>query len=133
MSGWFLDSSVLLLAVGGPHPMREPCRSFLARAAERAERIHLSVEGGQEYLFHRMRRVSRERAIAEFDQLDQTVVWHDFSADILRAARDLVARGHARGRDAVHVATAWAAGFTAIVSSDVDFDGIPGLERITPH
>lgn len=60
------------------------------------------------------------------------VTWHPFDTEVLRASRDLVADGHARGRDAVHAATARASGFAEIVSCDSDFDGIPGLNRLDP-
>lgn len=77
--------------------------------------------------------VGKESAIREFDQVERLVVWHAFDLDILRAARDLMARSHVRGRDAVHAATALAAGFDTIVSTDRDFDGIPGLTRRDPR
>lgn len=128
----FLDPSVLLLAVGGEHPDRPACRELLAAAGSGRVALHVSVEGGQEFLFHRLRIAGRERAVREFDQVERLAVWHPFDLDILRASRDLVSRGHARGRDAVHAATALAAGFAAIVSTDRDFDGIPGLARIAP-
>ena len=128
----FVDPSVLLVASGGENPWRDPCRAVLAAVAMGRARLHLSVEGGQEYLFHRLRRVEGAQAVAEFEQLDRLAHWHDFDADILRASADLVLRGHARGRDAVHAATALAAGFTTIVSGDADFNGIPGLVRRDP-
>ena len=128
----FVDPSVLLLAMGGPHPLRSGCRDVLAETAAGRLRLHMSVDGGQEILFHRLRRVGRDRAIREFNQVERLVVWHAFDIDVLRASRDLVARSHARGRDAVHAATALAAGFATIVSTDSDFDGIPGLTRLDP-
>ncbi len=128
----FVDPSVLLLAAGGEHRLRAPCRRVLEAAAGRRVRLHLSVEGGREFLFHRLRRTDTERAISEFDLLDRLVVWHRFDRDILLRARELIAAGHLRGRDAVHAATALAASFEAIVSCDSDFDGVPGLHRIDP-
>ena len=44
-----------------------------------------------------------------------------------------MARSHVRGRDAVHAATALDAGFDTIVSTDRDFDGIPGLTQRDPR
>lgn len=129
----FVDPSVLLLAAGGEHRLREPCRRVLEAAANQQVRLHLSVEGGQEFLFHRLRRTDTERAVGEFDLLDRLVVWHPFDRDILLRARGLIAAGHLRGRDAVHAATALAASFEAIVSCDGDFDGVPGLRRIDPE
>ncbi len=128
----FVDPSVLLLAVGGEHPWREPCRAVLGAAAAGEVRLHLSVEGGQEFLFHRLRRVGRQQAVEQFALLDRLAVWHSFDVEILRRSAELVRNDHARGRDAVHAATALAAGFASIVSCDPDFDGIPGLTRLDP-
>lgn len=132
MTPLFVDPAVLLLAVGGEHELRSRCRALLESAAEGLVQLHLSVEGGQEFLFHRMRVAGREAAVQEFDQLERLVIWHPFDLDVLRSARDLISRGHVRGRDAVHPATALAAGFDAIVSTRRDFDGIPGLARREP-
>jgi len=128
----FVDSSVLLIAVGGELPWRESCRAVLAAASRGEVRLHMSVEGGQEFLFHRMRKTDLASAVAQFDLVDALVVWHAFDVETMRRARDLVAQGVALGRDAVHAATALTAGFDAIVSCDRDFDGIPGLARINP-
>jgi predicted nucleic acid-binding protein len=132
MRALFLDPSVLLLAIGGDHPWRSGCRRVLDLVGAEQARIHLSVEGGQEFLFHRVRKVGVPQAIQEFDALDALAVWHSFDVDVLRESRTLVARDLARGRDAVHAATALAAGFDRIVSCDADFDGIPGLRRLHP-
>ncbi|MDO5504317.1 MAG: type II toxin-antitoxin system VapC family toxin [Actinomycetia bacterium] len=132
MRSVFLDPSVLLLAVGGEYPARPACRAVVDRAAQGELRLHLSVEGGQEFLFHRMRRADISTALAQFDLIDRLVVWHAFDVEILRAARALVATASVRGRDAVHAATALAGGFTAIISSDADFDRVPGLARLDP-
>jgi hypothetical protein len=86
-------------------------------------RLHLSVEGGQEFLFHRLHVGSREAAVREFDALEGMVVWHPFDLETLRAPRDLIAPRLLRGRDAVHAATAMQVGFEAILSADGDFDG----------
>lgn len=133
MKALFVDPSVLLLAVGGDHPLRDPCRTVLRAAAEGTVRLHLSVEGGQEFLFHRLRTADRASAVHAFDLVDAFVEWHDFDQEVLRRSRDLVAAGHARGRDAVHAATALRAGFQAIVSCDRDFDAIPSLTRLDPR
>ncbi len=129
----FLDPSVLLLAIGRDHPHRDACRRVLALAGSGELTIHLSVEGGQEFLFHRMRIGDRTKAVQEFDAVDRLVVWHPFDEETLRASRDVVAAGSARGRDAVHAATAILGGFTEIVSCDADFDHIPGLRRKHPE
>lgn len=133
MTPLFVDSSVVLLAVGGDHSLRQPCRAVL-EAAHRGEVVlHMSVEGGQEFLFHRVRRRGVAAAVAEFELLDVIVRWHDFDAEILRRSVALVRDAGVRGRDAVHAATAIEAGFGAIVSCDEDFDAVPGLVRVAPE
>lgn len=132
MRSVFLDPSVLLLAVGAEHPLREPCRHVLEAAARGEIRLHLSVEGGQEFLFHRLRRGNLEDALRLFDLVDDLVIWHPFDADVLHRARALMATGAVRGRDAVHAATALLGGFEAIISCDADFDRVEGLRRIDP-
>lgn len=132
MRSLFLDTSVPLLAIGGASASRQACRSVLESAGRGEFRLHLSVEAGQEFLFHRTRRVGQARAVEEFDAFDAMVVWHEFDVETLRRSRDLVSSGHARGRDAVHAASALLAGFSQIVSCDADFDDIPGLRRLDP-
>ncbi|MGL5930670.1 MAG: type II toxin-antitoxin system VapC family toxin [Dermatophilaceae bacterium] len=133
MNAYFVDPSVLLYALGDSHPLRTACRAILDGAASGRMLLHLSVEGGQEFLFHRLRRIGPEGAVADFDDVDAFAVWHPFDVGLLRDSRTLVAQGHVRGRDAVHAATAIRAGFDSIVSPDRDFDGIPGLRRIDPR
>ncbi|MGL5816074.1 MAG: type II toxin-antitoxin system VapC family toxin [Phycicoccus sp.] len=133
MNAYFVDPSTLLYALGDSHPQRTACRSLLDGAASGSVLLHLSVEGGQEFLFHRLRRIGPQGAVADFDDVDEFTVWHPFDVGVLRDSRTLVASGHVRGRDAVHAATAIRAGFVSIVSPDRDFDGIPGLRRLDPH
>lgn len=106
---------------------------MLAAAAAGTVELHLSVEGGHEFLYHRLRRGDREQAVRQFDIVDALAIWHVFDVDILRASRHLVAGGHARGRHAVHAATALARDCSATVSCDADFYDIPGLGRLEPQ
>lgn len=128
----FLDSSVLLYAFGGASPQRDACLKVLDAASQRQAQLHLSVEAGQEFLLHRLRRDSRPAALAAFDTLTELVDWHPFDLGVLLRARRLIDTTQVRGRDAIHAATALRAGFDAIVTTDRDFEGIPGLRRIDP-
>lgn len=133
MADHFLDATIILLASGEPSEAKGACRSFLADEGASGATFHMSVEGVQEVLFHRMRMVDRETAIAEARDLADMVVLHPFDEGVLQTAVDLVATSSIRGRDAVHAATAIRGGFTEIVSADRDFDGVPGLRRIDPR
>lgn len=132
MSGWFVDTSVFLMAVGSPHEDREPSRAFMARAAGAGHRLHTSVETIQEFMFHRMRRAGRAEALGDARALSRSCVLHSFDADVLDEALGLIERTDLRGRDAVHAAAALTAGFDTIVSLDADFDQVPGLRRLSP-
>lgn len=129
----FVDTAPLLYAVGGAHPSRVACRSILAAAAEGELELHASVEAVQEFLFHRLRRDERSRAVDAARAVRELVVLHPFDAEVAATMLDVVESSHLGGRDAVHVATALTAGFDHIVSTDPDLDGVPGLRRFTPE
>ena len=128
----FIDSTVVLLAAGGPHPARAACAALLTSAATGELTLHASVEMIQEFVFHRMRRERSASAAERMTVLGESLVLHPFDSDVLRDSLELIRTGSVRGRDAVHAATALAAGFDAIVSTDTDVDGISGLRRIDP-
>lgn len=125
-----LDPSVFLHALGGEHGLRVPCREVLAHPGLE---LHASVELVQEVVFHRLRRVDRDQAVADARLVADSCRLHDFDANVLRRALSLIAEGRVGGRDAVHAATALEAGIGVIVSSDPDFEGIPGLDRVDPR
>jgi len=129
----FVDSSVLLHALGGPSPAREACVALVAAAGEARCTLHVSVEAVQEVVFHRMRRVPVSRAVEAGRRLSETAVVHPFDLDILRRSLLLVETCRIRGRDAVHAATAMAHGFDAVVTLDRDFEAVPGLGVVRPQ
>lgn len=128
----FVDTAVLLYAVGGAHEHRAPCRAVLASAASGDVELHASVELLQEFLFHRLRRTDRATAVQSARDVRQSLVLHPFDATVADTMLTLVAGSSIGGRDAVHAATALDAGFTEIVSTDSDLDGIVGLTRLSP-
>ena len=130
---WFVDTSVLLLAAGESHPQRTDAIAFLEQARTHRQALHVSVEALQEFTFHRLRRVERDRALEESEALARALVVHAFDGSIMTDALGLMRLTSLRGRDAVHAATALAAGFAFIVSCDRDFDSVPGLRRLEPR
>ena len=69
---YFVDTTVLLLAVGGESSEREVARAFIDRARRSRSDIHLSVAAAQAHVFHRLRRFGREVALAEGRALAET-------------------------------------------------------------
>jgi len=129
----FVDTAVIAYALGGPHELRGPCRFLVEAAAAGRLRLHASVEMVQELLFHRMRMVSRDRALEQAADVAILCELHEFDQRVLDLMIELIKTvGHLRGRDAVHAATAMRVGISRIVSPDPAFDSIPGLTRIGP-
>lgn len=131
MRPFFLDTSVLLLAVGGDREQRSTCRQIIAGIHQGDVDGHASVEAVQEYVHHRRRR-SERTAVDEALALCRMLTLHAFDEDVLDGALRLMATSPVRGRDAVHAATALRHGFDEIVSADRDFDDLPGLRRLDP-
>ncbi|MGI8418910.1 MAG: type II toxin-antitoxin system VapC family toxin [Nakamurella sp.] len=132
MRSFFVGTSVLLYAVGDEHPERQDSRSLLAAVTQGELRLHASVEAIQEFLHHRMRRSDRVKAVAQARLTTNLLVLHASDSAVLARAIDLVEGTKIRGRDAIHAATALLHGFGSIVTTDTDFNGIPGIERLAP-
>lgn len=128
----FVDTTVLAYAVGGPHEHRTACARLVHRAADADLTLHASAEAIAELVFHRMRRGPRAAAIETASLARQMLVVHAFDADVLDRALELIASTPLRSRDAVHAATALAAGFDSIVTTDADFASIPILRAVHP-
>ncbi|WP_163544468.1 type II toxin-antitoxin system VapC family toxin [Occultella kanbiaonis] len=129
---YLVDTAVFAYALGLPHERRDACRRIVELAAEGEVELHASVEMVQELLHHRMRRTQREAAVRQARAVADLCVLHPFDAAVLARALDLVSRTSLRGRDAVHAATATVNGIARLLSSDPDFDGVPGLVRVDP-
>jgi uncharacterized protein len=126
----YVDSSVLLLAAGADHPDRRWAVDHLDVRHGRTH--HASVECVQEFLFHRMRRVSRDRALEQAEAVMAGLVLHDFTTEVLVRSFDLVRATTVRGRDAVHAATALVAGVSTLITADRRFQQVPGLTVLHP-
>ena len=129
----FIDTNVLAYASGAGHSLKPVCQELLTSAMEGRVELHASVEAVQELAIHRIRRSNAEERVRLARAAAGFLVLHPFDEQVLAAALDLMESHNIRGRDAVHIATAVAGGFDAIVSADKDFDDIPGLRRIDPR
>ena len=128
-----VDSSILIYALGDPHPARDSCRRFLREATSGNGRAYASVEMFQETLRHRMRRTGdRAVAITEIREAEPMFITLNFDHEVLERALDLIEHSEVRGRDAVHAANALTYGIETIASTDAAFDGVRGLRRLDP-
>jgi predicted nucleic acid-binding protein len=101
----FVDTNVLMFAVGGPHPLRAPARAFFQEAIERAQQLATSAEVLQE-LLHAYLPVGRVATLDAALTLAEScipVVWPIEEEDV-RAARILANRFSSLGaRDLLHL------------------------------
>lgn len=130
----FIDTAVLMYAVGDEHPLREPCQDILRRVAAGELHATTSVEVIQE-IFHRflaLRRTAQGAQIAT-DALDLFAPVLPVTHAVMRRMPELVNRYPTlAARDLVHVATCLHEGIGDIISPDRGFDAIEGLRRIDP-
>lgn len=121
------------MAVGAEHRDQPAAVSFLERAGASTAVLHVSVEGVQEFLFHRLRRVAKALAVEQTLALMNSVAMHSFDEAVMTRAVELVEVSSIRGRDAVHAATALIAGFGGIVTFDADFGRMAGFDAVHPQ
>ena len=132
---FFIDTSVVMYAAGGEHPLKGPCARIIALIGEGGLDATTSVEVVQEIL-HRYRAIGRTGIGAE--QASRTL---DLFAPVLpithalmRRVPDLAARYPSlASRDLVHIATCVHEGIPDIVSADRGFDAVTEIRRITPE
>ncbi len=102
----FVDTNVLMYAVGRPHPLREEARTFFEEALQGQLPLATSAEVLQE-LLHAYVPVGRlETLEAAFDLVDSLIetVWSVDPGDV-RLARSLLTRHRELGaRDLLHLA-----------------------------
>lgn len=134
MSRVLLDTNVILYAIGGPHPLAEPCRRVIRLAGEGGLTAEAPVDLIQEVLHHRTRRLhDREQAAREANAAARLCRLHAvLPEDALMATRLFASSPSLSARDAIFAAIAVRHGLREIISADDDFDGLPSLTRIDP-
>jgi hypothetical protein len=135
MTRVFVDTNVLVYALGTEHPYREPCRAIVQLLADGRLQGETSVEVIQEVIHVRERRgMERSATLAlgnEYLELFGAV--HGFEPlDLERSMALLRTVAQLPPRDAVHAATAINRGIATILSADRHFDAIAGVERVDP-
>ena len=103
----FVDTNVLMYAVGGAHPLRSEARAFFEEALERRDRLATSVEVLQELLhaYVPVRRKDTLDAALELAEATIGVIWPVEHEDV-KLARALADRHAGLGaRDLMHMAS----------------------------
>ena len=128
----FVDSNIPMYLVGAGHPNKAAARRLLERAIVDSEPLTTDVEVLQE-LLHRYLAIDRRDAIGPaWDAIVGVVdVIHPIEREDVERARRLVGvAGNLSARDALHVAVMQRRGIARILTFDIGFDGILGIERV---
>jgi uncharacterized protein len=129
----FVDSNIPMYLVGAPHPHKIDAQRLLERAVAAGERLVSDAEVLQEIL-HRYVAIDRRDAIQPAIDVLLGVVDEVFPielADVERAKTIILGKRRLSARDAIHLATMEHHGAERIMSFDAEFDGYPGVTRIS--
>ncbi|MPY92324.1 MAG: PIN domain-containing protein [Acidimicrobiia bacterium] len=128
----FVDSNVPMYLIGGDHRNKNTARAVLQRLVSEGRRLVTDAEVYKEVL-HRFGASARRDAIQRAFDLVDSMVDHVFTieyADVV-AAKDLLATHPAlSARGAIHVATMRREGVRQVISFDLGFDSVAGIERL---
>ena len=128
-----VDSNVLMYLVGVPHPHKSDAQRLLEKLVSERQRLVTDAEVLQEIL-HRYVAINRRDAIQPaFDALlgivDQVLAIDQ--ADAERAKQIVMGNRQLSARDAVHLAVMEHHGIDRILTFDSEFDGFPGVTRLS--
>ena len=129
----YLDTNVLVYAIGGDSPHRDPCREILRAVAERRLTGETSAYTVQELVRQTQRRGDRQATTRARSAIDLCRDLHPVDGVVIRRAIEIVERYPRLDiADAVHVATATTHRLTTVLSADRGLDGISEIERVDP-
>jgi len=123
-----LDTTVLVYAVGDPHPLAHRARDLVAAIEHGRLRATTTIEAVQEFAHVRARRRGRADAAAlarDFANLLSPLLASD--EEDLDRGLDLFEEGPLGAFDSVLAATAKAGGAHALVSADRGFAAVAGI------
>lgn len=133
----FIDVNIPMCAAGKSHPFKEPCARVLTEIAEGRLDGVIDSEIVQEILYRfgalRQWQMAVQMATSLLDLIP--VVLPVTSADAREAIALFAQYGPAgvRARDVIHAAVMRNNGISTIISLDVHFDQIAGIERLDPR
>jgi uncharacterized protein len=130
----FLDANVIMYALGGPHPLRSPCKATLKKIRDGSLTAVTDTEVLQEVLYRYFsirQQVLGELAYTSLVEMCMEVLPVTLQ-DTDRALALLKGSPGITSRDAIHAATMINSGIKTILTADAHFDLIPEIRRIPP-
>ena len=131
----FVDTNIPICAAGREHRYKQPCARIIRAIANEPEHFITDAEVLQELMHHYLRtnRWTEGRGIfSRFETLLQGRIEPIYPEDVSQAAR-MANTGHqSNSRDLVHASVMHRCGTDLVLSTDTDFDRIPGVRRLDP-
>jgi predicted nucleic acid-binding protein len=134
-SAFFVDSNIIMYAVGAQHPYRRPCLEALDRIVQENLPAVVSSEIHQEIL-HRYLSLGQGSLAQQVSIKLETIIPTTLPVTLadVRRVRLLVERYPTlKARDLVHAAVMLENDLSSILSTDRHFDEMIEIERIDPH
>ena len=129
-----LDANIPMYAEGRDHRYHQPCQRVMELARANSSDYCVDTETLQEilYVYFSRRETARGVGVAQ-DLLGMfPVIFPITPAEISTAMRLMAETRDLASRDAIHAAVVLEHSLEGIVSTDRDFDRIPGLRRYDP-
>ena len=129
-----LDTTVLVYAKGGTHPLRQPCRALMEAVALKAIEATTTPEVIQEFTHVRARRTGRAVAAGEARDLVGALspLLTIDAVDVTLGLRIYEETPAIGSFDAILCAAAIALSADALVSADRGFAAVRGLRHLDP-
>ena len=130
----FIDANVVMYSLGGPHPLRDPCKKILKKIKAQTILVVTNTEVLQEILYryfsikkYALGEVAYASVIGFCSKIFPVKVEDtDKALELLRSYPSITTR------DAIHAATMINNGIKQILSTDFHFDVISEIKRIDP-
>jgi len=134
-SAFFVDSNIIMYAVGAEHAYRSACLDALDRIVRESLQAIVSSEVHQEVL-HRYMSIGLPDKAREVSAKLETIIPATLPVTLadIRRVRQLGERySGLKARDLIHAAVMLENGLTRILSTDRHFDRLAEIVRIDPH
>jgi len=130
----FLDANIVMYSLGGPHPLRDPCKKILEKIKAQKIRVVTDTEVLQEILYRYFSIKKYTLGELAYNSMVQfcAKIFPVRVQDTDRALKFLKTLPAITPRDAIHAATMMNNGIKQILSTDTHFDLILEIKRIDP-
>ena len=131
----FVDTNIPIYAAGGDHPCKEPCARIIRNIADSPVQYISNAEVLQELMHHYLRTnrwIAGKEILRRFETVLRGRIEPVYPDDVLDASQLADQVTQVSSRDLVHAAVMGRVGANLVISTDVDFDRIPGVRRLDP-